>query len=392
MRILLVSARYLPHHGGVETVVHEIASQMRLDGHTVQIVTQRVPHTLPRHEVLDGIQVIRLLFLYPGWRLVKHGKLALWLAGCVVFPLILAQFYALVRRFRPDVINFHYVGTPALFVWLLSHLYRVPLIVSLHGGDVDYEPLQDRFIRWLFKAVLRRAAQVTACSKALLAKALELSPESAPKAHVIYNGVDAALFAAIPAYDHPRPYVCAVGQLARHKGFDSLIEAFSQTAQEYSDLDLLIAGDGKEKEALQRQIQAAGLGARAFLLGGVSHDQVAALMRGSRLVAIPSRREPFGIVGLEAMASGRPIIARRVDGLIEALDGAIVTWVDGDNPASLADAIRKTLSSAECDRLLESNQQEAQSHSWQTITEQYVTTPPAKAGGFSAYACANALR
>jgi glycogen(starch) synthase len=372
LRILLITSRYLPHHGGLETVVHELASHMQSIGHDVQIVTQRSPHTLPPRETLDQIRVTRLMFLYPEWRALKTGQLALWLAGFLYLPLTFIQLYNYVRRFKPDVINFHYVGNPALFVWLVKHLYHVPLIVSLHGADVDAIPFESRFKYWLFKAVMKQATQITACSRVLLNQALKLSPGSASKARVIHNGVDAGLFAAISPYSHPRPYVFAVGQLGRHKGFDILIDAFTKVSSAYSDIDLLIAGEGSEKKALQTQIQSAGLTGRAVLLGGVSHDQVAALMCGSLLIAVPSRREPFGIVGLEAMASGRPMVVRRVDGLVEALDGAILTWVDDERSESLADALRQTLASATRDHRVEANQQKAQNRSWATVAEQYL--------------------
>ncbi len=372
MRILLITSRYLPHHGGLETVVHELASHMQSIGHDVQIVTQRSPRTLPSIETLDKIRVTRLMFLYPEWRALKTGRLALWLVGFLYLPLTLIQLYNYVRQFKPDVINFHYVGNPALFVWLLKHLYHVPLIVSLHGADVDAIPFESRFKCWLFKAVLKNATQISACSRVLLDQALKLSPESAFKATVIHNGVDAGLFAAISPYSHPRPYVFAVGQLGRHKGFDILIDAFANVSSAYPDLDLLIAGEGREEETLQTQIQSAGLTGRAVLLGGVSHDKVAALMCGSLLIAIPSRREPFGIVGLEAMASGRPMVVRRVDGLVEALDGAILTWVDDERPESLADALRQTLASSDRDHRVGANQEKALSHSWATVAEQYL--------------------
>lgn len=373
MRILLITSRYLPHTGGLEVVVHELAAHLRLGGHKVQIVAQRVPRTLPSHEQIDQTQVIRLLFIYPDLGTLMSGRLGLWLAAIVYLPLTLIKLYGAAQRFKPDVINFHYVGIPALFVWLLSYLYRVPLIVSLHGGDVNSIPFENRFRCWLFKAILRRASEVTACSKVLLTQALELSPDSASKAHVITNGVDTALFASIAPHDHLRPYIFAVGQLGQHKGFDILLGAFAEIARAYPEIDLLIAGEGREKDVLDAQIQSNGLAGRAVLLGRVSHDQVAAFMKGSLVIVIPSRREPFGIVGLEAMASGRPVIVRRVGGLVEALEEATVTWLEDENPTSLAEALRQVLDRPDRAQPSETNQQKAECHSWGHVTEQYLT-------------------
>src|SRR5436190_1199812 len=130
-------------------VVGELSSQMQSFGHDVRIVTQRSPHTLPRQEIVNQTQVTRLMFLYPEWRSLMARRFALWLAGFVYLPLTFFQLLYFVRDFKPDVINFHYVGNPALFVWLLTHLYHAPLIVSLHGADVDSIPLESRFKHWL---------------------------------------------------------------------------------------------------------------------------------------------------------------------------------------------------------------------------------------------------
>lgn len=382
MRILIIPSRYLPHHGGLETTIREVSQQLVRSGHTVAIVTNRYPRRLPRHETIDNVPVTRLQFLYPQFAYLKAGRLDLWLGGLVYFPLTLLQLALILCAYKPDVVNLHYLGSPSLFVWILHLLFRFPLVVSLHGGDVDAEPYRSRFNLWLFRAVLARADAVTACSRALLDQALQLVPDIASKACVIHNGVDAELFATAEPYSHPKPYILAVGQLLRHKGFDDLITAYAQAQPFLAHLDVLIAGDGPERQSLQARVVANKLNDQVHFLGAVTREQVASLMRGAAVIVIPSRREPFGIVALEAMASGRPIIATPVGGLVEALDGAAVSWVPaGDPPALTAALIRAALS----DRaLLASNQTKAREFAWGAIAGQYLsvfTRTSARDGG-----------
>jgi glycosyltransferase involved in cell wall biosynthesis len=374
MRILLVPALYTPHYGGAEIVVRKIAWQMHLAGHTVEIVTNRHPRHLPHREIIEGILVTRLYFLFPRWSYLISGRWDLWLGGMAFFPLTLLQFLFFILRFRPDVVNLHYLTDAGFFLWILRRLFRFRLIVSLHGGDVDGEPHKNHFNRWLFRAVLDCADGITACSQALLEQALVLEPTIAGKSQVIHNGVEASLFATAQPYNHPRPYLFGAGKLERHKGFDILVSAFAQVARKLPDIDLLVAGDGQEKEALQAQVHEAGLEARIQLLGRKSQDDVASLMRGAMLIVIPSRRESFGIVGLEAWASGIPIIAMRVGGLVEALEGADVTWIEPNDPANLANALLKLCQGSTGNPIrLAENQRKAQAFSWKTISEEYIT-------------------
>lgn len=370
MRILFLTSRYMPHAGGVEKVVRELALQMQKSGNDVCIVTHRYPRTLPKHEVIDGISVTRYYFLYPRWGLLKARRIDLFLASCVLFPVTLIELGLFIARFKPDVVNYHYVGAPTLFVYLLSLLFRIRPVVSLHGGDVDGEPFKSRFAMWLLQATLQQATSVTACSHNLLDQIRAIEPNVDSKSHVIYNGVDASLFASAPPYKHARRYVFAVGRLMSHKGFDVLVEAFAQFSEKFPAVDLLIAGDGPDIENLRRVVERMNLDGHVFWLGKVSSEQVASLMQGSDFIVIPSRREPFGIVALEALATGRPIIVSRVGGLVEAVCDAQVNWVEPGNVQALATAMI-ALGGANLDRSISANKTYALGFSWETMAARY---------------------
>lgn len=374
-KILLITASFSPRIGGLETVVTHLASCFAQSGHHVVVVTNRYPNNLPKKEVIEGIQVERLQFLYPGLKYIKTGRLDLWLAGIFYFPYTLLKLGAIILRFCPDVVNLHYLGDLGFFVLALHYALRFRFVVSLHGGDVDGEPHQNRLKRWLFGAVVERAEKVTACSQALLDRALALTPEIRSKAKVIHNGVDTGLFANAKPFYTPRPYIFAVGQLAFHKGFDILITAFTQVSRHMLEVDLLIAGDGYEKDSLYAQIGDNGLNGRVQLLGSVNRKRVAELMQGSLAVIIPSRRDAFGIVGLEAMASGKPIIASQVDGLTEALADAVVDWFLPEDYNGLATALLTLIHrnyETSSIPILQANQLKVKSHSWQRVGSQYL--------------------
>jgi glycosyltransferase involved in cell wall biosynthesis len=347
---------------------------MQMAGHSVAIVTNRYPRTLPEREVIDNISIRRLQFLYPRLTYFKTRRLDLWLAGWVYFPLTLIQLLIIIFRFQPDVVDLHYLGSPALFLLALHHLLRFRLVVSLHGGDVDGEPHQNRFNRWLFNAVLAQSEQVTACSQALLDQALLLAPGIATKAQVIHNGVDITLFVNARPYPHPRPYVLGVGQLASHKGFDLLIRAFGRVASRFPTVDMIIAGDGPEKEILQRLGEDVGLQGHIFFPGKISSTQVASLMAGSCFVAIPSYREAFGLVALEAMATGKRVLLTPVGGLPEFAFTPTNLMVPPREDL-WADALGKLLgkqNNGGNSDILAENQHVVATHRWESVSGRYL--------------------
>jgi len=374
MRILLISSRYLPHRGGLESVVHHLAREYVGLGHTVRIVTNRYPRTLPASEVIEGVPVTRLHFLLPGARYLHARRFDLWLASFWYRYSSARALGRIIRAFRPSIINNHYLNEVAEFTGrcLARRLPLIPWVISLHGGDVDGEPHLSAANKARFRRLSLAADGLTACSGFLAAQAIELEPALAGKITAIHNGVDVQRFAAAPPYPSDGPYILAVGQLLSHKGFDILIHAFSQVALRYPGVQLLIAGEGPERTVLEAAIQQGRLESRIKLLGKVDEARVASLMAGCLFVAMPSRREPFGIVALEGMAAGKPVLAAPVGGLPEFMPVPPNRLV----PVNLADwiaALDEWL--ALCEQgLLDAavNLQEAAGHDWLDVAQSYL--------------------
>ena len=189
---------------------------------------------------------------------------------------------------------------------------------------------------------------------------------------VIHNGVDWQLFRSTAPYEHPKPYIAAVGQLVPHKGFDLLVNAFGDVAERFPNVDLLIAGDGESRAELMALARRRNVVNRVRFLGIVDEWVVAALMAGSRFVAVPSRREPFGIVALEGMAAGKPVIATPVGGIPEFVKPPCNRLVE-PNLGAWSEALLEwlTLDSAGqlkgCD-----NAARARQYGWNHVAERYL--------------------
>lgn len=332
MRILLLSASYHPNLGGLQTVTHNLAQHLVAQGHEVRVVTNRYPRSLPSRETSDGVPVERLLFLWPEPGYLHQRRVDLFLASWLYAPATLLRLLYLCKKFRPDVVNVHFPDAQIPFVLWLRRLFHFRLVVSLHGdevlrwmkdgrrktGDQGGRMMEPQGLRRL-RTILREADAVTACSGWLLNKAIALEPSVAAKGRAIHNGVDLERFNDRTTYIHPRSYILAYGRMTHKKGFDMLIDAFAKVDALPSNLDLILAGTGEEAESLQKQARKLGLADRVHFFGRATPEQVIHLLNGCYFVVIPSREEPFGIVALESLAAGKPVLATHVGGLPEIL-------------------------------------------------------------------------
>lgn len=380
MRLLLISSSYPPVLGGLQTVAHTLAQRLNSQGHNVQVVTNRYPRSLPRREMLDGVPVERLLFLWPTWSYLRRRRIDLFLASCFFGPITLFRLWSILRTFRPDVVNVHFPDGQNPFLLILFRLFNFRLVVSLHGDDI---------LRWArnaapdvtndsglqnLRSILKRADAVTACSQWLLNKAVELEPSIVPKGYVVHNGVDLQRFQDRTTYRHSRPYILSYGRLIYDKGYDLLLAAFAQVSTEFQNVDLLIAGSGEEKSSLERWALEMGLDGRVHMCGQATPEEIVGLLNGCSLVVLPSRRETFGIVALEALAAGKPVLATKVGGLPEVLgEGKTVKMVEPTVDGLAAGLHDYLMHLDELRQQGEQNRQRAAHFTWERMIEEYLS-------------------
>jgi glycosyltransferase involved in cell wall biosynthesis len=228
------------------------------------------------------------------------------------------------RRFKPDVVYAHFLVPSGLIAALAG---RAPLVVTAHGRDV-------RNIGWLpgigaaTRFVVNRAATVIAVSDYLRRELEAKIPEARGKTEVVDSGVDLERFRVEPAPDGEPRYLC-IGSLIARKNVLRLAGAFERLGEG----TLTFVGDGPLRPQLE--------GRRGIeLVGALAYDQVPARIAASHVVCQPSLIEPFGQATLEAMASGRSVVATRIGGPPEFVPAEAGVLVDPADEDALLEGLR----------------------------------------------------
>lgn len=262
---------------------------------------------LPIREMRGGIAVYRPRFpTIPG----IGGRINPWSMARTVAPLL-----ARIRRdFAFDVIDaeFFYPDGPAAVA--LGRRFGVPVSIKARGSDIHFWSRQKGCREQIVRAG-QAADGMLAVSGALRDDMIALSlPGERIRVH--HTGVDQRLFAPVPreqakaALGVAGPLVVSIGNLIPLKGHNILIEAM----RALPGVHLWIAGRGPEAEALQRQIDDAGLAGRVRLLGARPHAELPALLAAADVMALPSVSEGLANVWVEALACGTPVVITNVGG------------------------------------------------------------------------------
>lgn len=332
-RIVLFPSAFHPSLGGVEELTGQLALQFVRKGFEVMIVTNRWPRNLPGSEQWRGISLLRVPFRLPenGW---KSKFSSLLTRNALVYELVRQ-----LSKFKVDLIHVQCVSSNGWYASRVAAQLGVPCVVTAQGeltmdaaGLYQTSPLYNRMLQ----SVAGLAERVTGCSISTL-RDLEtfLGRPFGGRGTVVHNGVGLEAFDSGPSWVHPLPYFLGIGRLVPQKGFAELIRAYAISG--LADADLIIAGDGPEMERLLALRADLGLAGRVHFVGRAGRRAVHSLMRGATGVVVPSLLEPFGIVSLEAMAAGKPLLASNVGGIPEVVpDGAGVQLVPPADLEALA--------------------------------------------------------
>ena len=246
---------------------------------------------------------------------------------------------ALARTRHVDVIYAHYLFPTGAVAAACGRSLGRPWVITAHGRDV--RNLKTPRIRALTGVGLTGASSVICVSRYLAAE-LRASGLALPPVHIANMGVDLTRFQPADRTEArarlglpDAPLVLAVGRLTERKNPLRLLQAFRQIREASPDARLAFVGDGPLAGAVRIGAERLGLAASVVMPGALPNAMVADWLAAADLLAIPSVVEPLGIVALEAMASGRPVVATRVGGTAEIV-GRAGTLVDPLDPGSIA--------------------------------------------------------
>lgn len=330
LRICCFADTFLPLVGGAETVLHRLASHLTERGVEIVVLAPRVRGRDNRLEV--------------PYRVARYAKPSSKRFAVRQTLIHLAWLHA---RYRFDLIHCHAAYPPAYVATSFRRIFGVPFVVRPHGSDVLPGERIRRHAR-LERRVRRSlgAADAVIAQGAFLAGVLRELGVDDRRIRTIHNGVELEEFRRAPEFEHPRPYLFAIGNMSRRKGFDVLLEAWGRV--DPRGVDLLLAGDGPERPALEALAAKLGLTGRTTFLGHVSGEHKASLYRGALFLVCPSRSEPFANVILEGLASGLPIVASAVGGNTELVrDGEHGLLFPSEDASALAERLRALLADPE---------------------------------------------
>ena len=293
---------------------------------------------VPDEETVDGIAVThpRTLFL-PR------------LAHATWGPLYAASIARAVMRYRDrvDVVLGSWAYPDGFAAVIAARMLGVPCVVKLHGSDINQLaklPGPRRMLAW----ALPRAARVVAVSRALADEVVALGVPR-EKIAIVMNGVDASLFhprdrasARVELGLDEKPLAVYVGNLKADKGVLDLAKAWDTIAAQIPDARLAIIGGGPARDQLAAAVDK--FGDRVILLGPRPLGEVPKWMAAADVVTLPSHAEGTPNVVLEALASGRRVVATRVGGIPDLITrGELGALVPPSDPDALARALALAL-------------------------------------------------
>lgn len=246
-----------------------------------------------------------------------------------------------------NLIDSHYIYPDAYAALIIAKKFRLPLVASARGTDINLYPDLPR-IRPKIHRVLREADTLIGVSASLTDRMIALgAPEQ--HCHTIPNGVDLELFypEASRKIGPPGPNLLAVGNLNTEKGFDLLLQAFELAISAKPDLSLSLVGTGPEEASLKELARSLRIENRVDFLGTLPHDDLPNLYRSAGILCLTSQREGCPNVVMEALACGTPVVATAVGGVPELIHDDVNGMLIRERNAQMtAAAIKKVIEQA----------------------------------------------
>ena len=329
MKILMLTWEYPPRVvGGISRVVHDLSHRLIKDGHEVTVVTYK-EGDVEDFENDGGVKVYRV-----NNYMINPNNFIDWIMQ-LNFNLV-AKATEIINKEGPfDVIHAH--------DWLVTYAaktlkdsYKMPIIATIHATESGRNS----------------GTEVIVNSNYMKNELQRLFGLPYEKINVVPNGVNLNLYNGVEKdYDFRRQYaadnekiILYVGRLVYEKGIQNLIAAMPKILNGYHDSKLVIAGRGGMIDELRDEVRRLGIENKVYFTGYLSLDKVTKMYKCADVAVFPSTYEPFGVVALEGMLSGTPVVVSDVGGLNEIVDHRVNGMKSyAGNPNSIADSILELL-------------------------------------------------
>ncbi len=338
MKVLQLTKYYPPQHGGIESATYDVTEGLNEKGIACDVLCSN-----PGPETIIETQ--------GNYRIFRTGSISTLFATSIS-PKFIAFLSSLHQKY--DLLHVHFPNPmAALALFLIRPKNRI--LVHWHS-DIIRQRFIYRFFRPLERWVLRRADRIIGTSERYIYGSPALSSFK-EKAAVVPLGISTERFTRNPEKEKSikerfrgRKIVFSLGRLVYYKGFEQLIEAAKFLDE---DTVILIGGDGELRKKFENQIIESRLERKVKLLGRIPDEEIAAYYNTCDVFCLPStqRSEAFGVVQLEAMYFGKPVVATEIP-------GSGVSWVNKHNhtglnvPANNAYALSQALTTVLTDENL----------------------------------------
>lgn len=345
MKILMLTWEYPPRIvGGIARVVHDLSKRLIKDGHEVTVVTYREGN-LPYFEDDKGVKVYRV-----DNYMINPNNFIDWIMQ-MNFNLLAKASELIDKEGKFDVIHAH-DWLVAYAAKAIKNAYDIPIVATIHateaGRNSGIHDETQRYINdteWMLTYEANEVIVNSNYMKCELQRNFGLPFE---KINVIPNGVNLTMYSGIERdFDFRRNYaadnekiILYAGRLVYEKGVQYLIGAMPKILQNYHDAKLVIAGKGGMIDELKAEVESLGLGNKVYFTGYMDHKSLCKLYKCADIAVFPSTYEPFGIVALEGMLAGNPIVVSDIGGLNEIVEHGVNGMKSyAGNSNSIADSI-----------------------------------------------------
>jgi glycosyltransferase involved in cell wall biosynthesis len=390
--VLVLSSSYPMRLGEPSSVfIHYLSRSLVRDGWKIVALVPNFPGGVPQ-EVMEGVDLHRFNYFYPRLQHLCYGSGVftnlrknpwLWLQVPFFLLMMVLQASRLLRSRKIDLVHAHWIVPQGLVARLLGSWFKVPVVLTAHGGDAF--AFQGRVAKRIKKACLKASASCTVNSR-YTGTVIQQSDIQCP-VDLIPMGVDTDRFSlAEPSCDIRKALgiegemVLFVGRLVEKKGARFLVEAWPAVRRQFPKARLVVVGEGALRPELEARAATLDVASSIRFTGRLSNEILPDYYRSADLFVGPSiidqagDTEGLGVVFLEAMAAGTPVVGTAAGGSSDILihEHTALVVPPGDS-SQLAEAIVRLLQDSHLrSRLSETaRQQVIQSYSWDQIASSF---------------------